>query len=119
MRTRNRRSRARLKPATLDERFTKEVKPFLDRYCISCHGTTKPKADLNLAPRQTVEAIARNEKQWELVLERLHADEMPPEDAKQQPKPEERAAVIAWLNDAARPEADRNAGDPGTSWPAG
>ena len=101
------------KPATLDERFTNEVKPFLDRYCISCHGANKPKADLNLAHDKTVEAIARNEKQWELVLERLHAGDMPPEDAKMKPNPEERAAVVAWLNEVRAREADRNAGDPG------
>ena len=91
----------------LDERFTTTVKPFLDRYCISCHGATKPKADLNLAHDKTVEAIARNEKQWELVLERLHAGDMPPEEAKKKPRPEERAAIMAWLNEVrdAKPSA--------------
>lgn len=101
------------KLGSLDERFANEVKPFLDRYCISCHGATKPKADLNLTNDKTVEAIARNEKQWELVVERLHAGDMPPEEAKKKPTPEERAAIAAWLNAVRAREADRNAGDPG------
>jgi len=101
------------RPDTLNERFAKQVKPFLDRYCISCHGPTRPKADLNLTHDQTVEAIAGNEKQWELVLERLHAGDMPPEDAKLKPRSEERAAVVAWLNDLRAREAERHAGDPG------
>jgi len=101
------------RPDTLNERFAKQVKPFLDRYCISCHGPTRPKADLNLTHDQTVEAIAGNEKQWELVLERLHVGDMPPEDAKLKPRSEERAAVVAWLNDLRAREAERHAGDPG------
>src|SRR5207249_717382 len=50
---------------------------------------------------------------WERVGQRLHAQEMPPEDAPRQPKPEERAAVVAWLRDLRAREAERNAGDPG------
>jgi hypothetical protein len=29
--------------------FATDVRPFMDRWCISCHGERKPKADLNLA----------------------------------------------------------------------
>ncbi len=49
-----------------------------------------------------------------LVLQRLHAEEMPPEDAPRQPEAAERAAVIAWINAVRDDEAERHAGDPGT-----
>lgn len=39
---------------------------------------------------------------------------MPPEDATRQPKPDERAAVIAWLRDLRERQIRQNAGDPGT-----
>jgi hypothetical protein len=32
--------------------FRKEVKPVLEVHCVSCHGTEKPKGDLNLTTRE-------------------------------------------------------------------
>jgi hypothetical protein len=90
------------------------VQPFLERYCFSCHGSKKPKASLDLSRDATVSAIVNNPRQWELVLERLQAREMPPENAPRRPRAEERAAVIAWIRDLRDREATRNAGDPGT-----
>jgi Protein of unknown function (DUF1592)/Protein of unknown function (DUF1588)/Protein of unknown function (DUF1587)/Protein of unknown function (DUF1585)/Protein of unknown function (DUF1595)/Planctomycete cytochrome C len=99
---------------SLEHRFASQVQPFLQRYCYSCHGSKKQKAALDLSRDATVVAIARNVRQWELVLERLQAREMPPEDAPRRPEPDERAAVIAWIRDLRDHEAQRNAGDPGT-----
>jgi len=98
----------------LEKRFATDVQPFLERYCFSCHGAKKQKAMLDLSRDVTVAAVAKNIRHWELVLDRLHAQEMPPEDAPRQPKPEERNAVIAWLRALRDREAARNAGDPGT-----
>src|SRR5690242_6918454 len=67
----------------LEERFSTQVRPFLDRYCVGCHGSEKPEALLDLTRDL---AAAR---QWEPVLERLEAQEMPPEDAPRQPEPQE------------------------------
>src|SRR5205085_7483163 len=47
-------------------------------------------------------------------LERLQAEEMPPEEAPRRPGSDERATVIAWIRDLRDHEARRNAGDPGT-----
>ncbi len=99
---------------SLERRFTTEVKPFLDRYCFACHGSKKPKAALDLSRDATVPAIVANIRRWEQVLERVHAREMPPEDAARLPKEEERARVVAWLRELRENEAKRNAGDPGT-----
>ncbi|HZV04790.1 MAG TPA: DUF1592 domain-containing protein [Gemmataceae bacterium] len=99
---------------SLESRFSSRVRPFLERYCFSCHGEKKQKAHLDLSRDSTVHAVANNTRQWERVLERLQADEMPPEEASRQPKPEERAAVVAWIRELRDREARRNAGDPGT-----
>src|SRR5262249_22710171 len=95
-------------------RFSAEVRPFLERYCFSCHGSKKPKASLDLSRDATVTAIASNPQQWELVLERLQAEEMPPAQAPRRPSGSERSAVIASIRDLRDHEAERNAGDPGT-----
>jgi hypothetical protein len=97
----------------LARRFATGVRPFLERYCLSCHGPKKHKAGLDLSRDSTVTVIAKNLRQWEHVLDRLQAQEMPPEGAPRRPAPEERAAVIAWIRDLRDHEAQRNAGDPG------
>jgi mono/diheme cytochrome c family protein len=97
----------------LERRFAAAVRPFLERHCHSCHGPKKPKAGLDLSRDVTVAAVAKNVRQWGMVLERLQAQEMPPEDAPRRPTPEERAAVVAWLRDLRDREAQRTAGDPG------
>ena len=97
----------------LEQRFSTQVKPFLERYCVSCHGAKKPKGGLDLTRDVTVNAIAKNERQWELVLQRLQAQEMPPESAPRHPKADESAAVVAWIRELHDREAKRHAGDPG------
>jgi mono/diheme cytochrome c family protein len=97
----------------LEARFASGVRPFLERYCISCHGPKKPKAGLDLSRDATAAAVAANGRRWEQVLERLRAQEMPPEGAPRQPGEAERAAVIAWLRELRDRDARRNAGDPG------
>ncbi len=98
----------------LDGRFSTDVKPFLQRYCFSCHGEKKQEAALDLRNDATTKAVADNARLWELVLSRLESQEMPPEDASSQPNAEERGAVVAWIRDFRDREAERSAGDPGT-----
>ena len=98
----------------LEERFTTRVRPFLERYCYGCHGPEKHKAALDLSRDSTVTAVASNVRRWEHVLERLQAEEMPPEGARGRPEADERAAVVAWIRDLRDRETRRNAGDPGT-----
>jgi hypothetical protein len=106
---------AKASPADLlQHRFSTEVQPFLQRYCFACHGPKKHKAGLDLSRDATVSAIVNNARQWETVLERLQAEEMPPEDAALRPEAKERAAVVAWIRDLLDYEAQRTAGDPGT-----
>ena len=97
----------------LDRVFTDSVRPFLETYCFACHGAEKQKGKLDLRPYSTKEAVASGYRQWEVVLEKLKAEEMPPEEAKRQPAAELRQRVIEWVTAMRKHEAQRNAGDPG------
>jgi hypothetical protein len=97
----------------LDRTFAETVHPFLETYCFDCHGEDKQKGKLDLRLYSTREAIAKDYRRWELVLEKLKADEMPPEEAKRHPDAELRQCVINWIQAARKQEAQRNAGDPG------
>jgi len=97
----------------LEQRYTNTVWPFLETYCITCHGTEKPKADLDLSAYSTMDAVVRDHPHWELVLEKLQAAEMPPEKAKRHPGSELRQSIVNWIQAARRYEGERNAGDPG------
>jgi Protein of unknown function (DUF1592)/Protein of unknown function (DUF1588)/Protein of unknown function (DUF1585)/Protein of unknown function (DUF1587)/Protein of unknown function (DUF1595)/Planctomycete cytochrome C len=83
--------------APADE-FSAQVKPFLTKYCVECHGEQEPKGD-----RRFDQLTATIHDDNELVdfqdaLDQLNLSEMPPEDA-EQPTDEERAAVIRWLTE--------------------
>jgi hypothetical protein len=95
------------------DRDVARMQPFFERYCFGCHGPRKQKGDLDLSRDFSVATIARNPRQWDQVRARLQDQDMPPEDAPRLPKPEERAAAIAWLRDVNDREARRHAGDPG------
>ena len=99
--------------ASLDRQFTTSIHPFVENYCVSCHGKEKAKAELDLTKYTTLESVTRDHPRWGQVLEKLTAAEMPPEKAKHQPTEEERKAVIAWIQSLRKIEGRRNAGDPG------
>jgi hypothetical protein len=100
-------------PTELARTFETTVKPFLAAHCNSCHGGTKPKGQLDLTPFTTVDAVAKDPKRWELVLERLLTGDMPPDNVKNPPGPELRRGVIAWIETHRAHEGEKYAGDPG------
>lgn len=99
--------------ADLERRFTGTVRPFMEAYCVSCHGQEKPKAQFDLSPYTTMAVVVRDHAHWALVLEKLTAKEMPPEEAKNHPTSKQRDEVIAWIQAMRRHEAEKHAGDPG------
>ncbi len=98
---------------TLDRRFEEVVGPFLKDNCLACHGPKKQEGKLDLAGYASADSVVKGLKTWEIVLERLEAEEMPPEKARHQPTSAERRAVIEWIGDLRGHEARKNAGDPG------
>ncbi len=97
----------------LEQRFISTVRPFLQTYCLSCHGKDKPQAQLDLATYTSLASVARDYTHWALVMEKLAAKQMPPPNVGKQPSATQREAVIAWIRDVRQYEAQRNAGDPG------
>jgi hypothetical protein len=93
--------------------FREAVRPFLDTYCLRCHGPEKPKGDINLGAYTSAESVAKDLPHWDLVVEQLDAGTMPPAKAKARPTDKERGAVLDWIAAVRKLEADRHAGDPG------
>jgi mono/diheme cytochrome c family protein len=107
-------ARPQEKADPLAAQFDAQVKPFLETYCIGCHGPKKQAASLDLSRDTSLAAVVKNAKEWELVLDKLHAKEMPPEQAKRHPSDAERAEVIKWIRTVREQEAEKHSGDPGT-----
>ena len=97
----------------LQRTFNETVHPFVETYCITCHGKEKPKGDIDFSSYVTMRSVARDYEHWKLALEKLQAEEMPPEKAKKQPTPKLRQDVIEWLQSLRQFEAKAHAGDPG------
>lgn len=89
------------------------VQPFLKTYCFECHHQEKPKADLDLSAFTTVDAVARNFRRWEPVLEQLQSQAMPPQKAKQHPSEELRRKVVTWIQSVRKYEAQRGSANLG------
>ena len=89
------------------------MQPFLKNYCFSCHGEKKQEAKLDLSVVKSLAAVVNNHRLWDAVLERLEAEEMPPDKAPRQPTADERRTVIEWIEAVREDDARRNAGDPG------
>jgi hypothetical protein len=75
--------------------FDQRIRPILEKYCYSCHGPEKRKGDLDLAVFTTLSSAQEHQHVWTGVLERVQADEMPPEGAKQL-EFGERQDLIEW-----------------------
>jgi hypothetical protein len=64
-----------------------------------------------------MDAVARDDGHWKLVLEKLQAGEMPPGKAKLHPTPGQAQEIVAWVKAIRRFEAEKDAGDPGVVLP--
>jgi hypothetical protein len=76
--------------------FQEKVVPLLAKYCLDCHGETKPKAGVNLARYPDARSLGRDRKTWTRVLENVGDGLMPPED-EPQPTDEERTFLAQWI----------------------
>lgn len=92
--------------------FDATVKPFLAQTCYDCHNNRRQKGDVNLEQFTAADAVAAHPDTFELMLQKLRAGEMPPED-EERPDPADVARVTAWIaGELSRIEA-RTPLDPG------
>ncbi len=96
--------------------FQTRVQPYIEKYCVECHSSNKPKGDLDLTSyKQSLDVIS-SFRRWNGVIEFIHAGEMPPKDSVQ-PSIDESNAVVAGIQSILIAEAKKQAGDPGVVLP--
>lgn len=76
--------------------YKSHVQPFLQDYCIHCHGLDEAKSDVNLHDMAIDFAEVRDVEGWDLVYEMLRSGSMPPDDV-EQPSDDERQRVTEWI----------------------
>jgi hypothetical protein len=94
--------------------FRDEIRPFLVRHCLKCHGPTKAKGGLDFSKLEDEASVRRRRKVWRAVVEQVETLEMPPV-GEPAVAPEARDRVVAWLKVAlASTDCDDPSGlDPG------
>lgn len=97
-------------PRAGGDEFADSVRPFLDRYCTSCHGGERPKGGLSLSAHASLADAAADPGVWRRVHDMMVREEMPPlgED---QPSAEELSRLLTWI-DAEFPRGNASR-DPG------
>ena len=94
------------------DRYEELIRPFLAKYCVSCHGPKAQKAKLRLDRLDPDLVNGSDGDMWQEVLDLINISEMPPEDASKQPARAERQAVVEALTASIREamEAKRSTG---------
>jgi len=61
--------------------YARDVAPIVKKYCIRCHGSTKPRGDVILDRDKDDSAIRKNANVWERAGDNLRSGDMPPAGA--------------------------------------
>ncbi len=75
-----------------------ELKPFLERYCMDCHGERKQKGQVRFDDISFSITNDDTAQHWQDVLDQLNGGDMPPED-EEQPETQELISVLGQLTD--------------------
>ena len=76
--------------------------------CVTCHGPEKSKGDLRLDTLKWTPTNTENVETWQAIVDRLDANEMPPEKSPQ-PSDSERSAIISSLRQQIAAAAEQGA----------
>ncbi|QDU95815.1 Planctomycete cytochrome C [Lignipirellula cremea] len=79
------------------EGFDKHARPFLQRYCVKCHGADKQNAGVRLDKLGPMTADFEFGEIWREVQSQSLLKAMPPEE-EPQPSEKERLAFLDWVN---------------------
>lgn len=93
--------------------FRTSTLPFLQKFCLDCHGSEDPAAKLDLSKFRTAESAAEHHQTWEIIRLRVASGDMPPKDDAEVPNDKSRASFVSWIESMKRTESQRRAGDPG------
>lgn len=95
----------------VDLRWKNEVQPLVEKYCYDCHGDGMKKGELAIDRYGSIAEMQQHRGVWKGVRDHLRNHLMPPID-EDQPNDEERAKLLAWIDDAVFP-VDPDHPDPG------
>lgn len=101
---------------TAADAYTEGVLPYVQKYCVQCHGSKEPKGELDLARYTSAGDLTANFRRWNNIIEFIRDGEMPPEKAPQ-PEIDESNRVVANIEAILLAEARKHAGDPGVVLP--
>lgn len=76
--------------------FDRDVKPFLARHCVACHGPETVEGDLELHVLDPDMKESTSGARWAVVRDKLEKGEMPPE-GEPRPADKEIDSVLAWI----------------------
>ncbi len=77
--------------------FSKQIKPFIKKYCIDCHQNRRPtEAGLSFDPALQTPGHAAFSEKWKKSAARVKAHDMPPEGL-DQPTDKERQQFAEWM----------------------
>jgi hypothetical protein len=80
-----------------DDEFARDVRPFLDSYCVSCHGPEKQKGKIRVDHLTASMSDRKDAELWARMLEAIEFGEMPSDKAKKFPTQEEARIVREWI----------------------
>ena len=83
---------------TYADTYHDTVAPFLEEYCIQCHGPEKQKGDRRYDNLKSDFLDKDALILWQDIADLLNLGDMPPEE-ETQPSPDDRQAVINWITD--------------------
>src|ERR1700722_413198 len=102
-------------PICAQPSYSKDIRPFLTKYCLECHNAKTMKGSLSLETHKAmmdgsdggavVVAGKPDDSRLVLLIEHKDKPSMPPAKAKFQPTKAEIALVRAWIKDGAKDDA--------------
>ncbi len=82
--------------ATIAPSFAKNVKPFIEKYCTTCHAGPNPPAKILLSGLISSDQILKDQTLWDRVVRNVSSSHMPPLGMPQ-PSKLERSTLVTWL----------------------
>ncbi len=82
--------------ASDSETISSVARPFFEQHCLRCHGPSQAKGDLRLDQLDVELARPAIFERWRQIVERVQADEMPPEN-EPRPAPEQTSDFVKRL----------------------
>lgn len=92
-------AQAEQKKRARQKRLDEQLKPYLQTYCMDCHGPDSEEAGINVASLSSVDQFFDDRRTWERIYRMVNAGAMPPSDVDPQPSQEKQQQISELLYD--------------------